>query len=494
MQIIPLCNRQIDRENSNLTIDTYSSYSNSIGFPVSLKERNSHLLVGQEQILSSNTQLSFEEILRLKNTLKEKKVQTQEEEDALRELLEQGGSHSVQAIIEQIAYGMCGIQGLTPEEYTSLQQFLQDIGFNVEEIDSLTDQMMTQSGAVSSITSILLQSKEYVQHSLGEEELYNIIPILRKISIGKYGNVKGELTSNNLVSELEHLLEDIQSITEQRTEHIENLSAFFTEEMQAILNRREQKNQALNNASTQTSTVVSAEELRFSRSATEEGISKIIQGSEQQESSFSEYTQEGEQGASSESESNLMQSRENMKFLFGNQVVVSGQSINTRGESISSSSRLLETQKAYILDTVQQSFISLQKDNSAQITLQLNPQELGNLQLQLQYYDGKMQAILRPEQSDVYHLLKEHSTYIMQSLQDQGVNIDAITVVENKGEWLQYQSSRENFSQSGDNNFQEKSFSQEQERRGRIRYFLDQIIRSNPSNVGKATRLLEVIA
>lgn len=492
MQIIPLNKMQATLANGSLSIDTYTSYSNPVGLAISLKEKNAHL-IKEEQEVSSSTRLSFEEILRLKNTIREKKKQTKEEEDALTALLEQGGSHSVQSLLEQMVDGVRGIQNLTPEEYISLQNFLQDIGFSVDEIESLTQQMTSESGILASIERILIQSKE----SAGSDAtgIENIIPLLRKIATGQYGASSAEeISGEQLISGLEGLLQDIKDIANQREGNIENLSAQLREEIEEIIRRREEKAQSNANASAQANTAVLAEEMKHTTSATDGVFSEFVEGSEQaEESEFSSLQDsEYEYGESNYNNGQSDNYHENSTALFGTNINIHGQPNSLVRNS--TGFNILESHKSYILDTVQQTFISLQKNNSAEIVLQLNPQQLGNIELQLQYHDGRMQAILRPDQQDVYQLLREQSSYIVRSLQEQGINIDAITVVENTSGWLQYQSSRENFSQSSQENVEERAFSQEQERQGRIRNILSQITKTELHTVQQRTRLLEVIA
>ncbi|MDE7469199.1 MAG: flagellar hook-length control protein FliK [Desulfovibrionaceae bacterium] len=497
MQIIPLDAVQSESGTTTLSINTYSSYSESVGFSVPLKEKNAHLIAQEGESVVPTTRLSFEEILRLKNTIQEKKKQNQGEEEALISLLEQGGSHTIESIIEQMVDGIRGLQALTPEEYVSLQNFLQDIGCSFEDIEKITDQMMTQSGVMQGVETIISRTKEYLENNPHIEGIYDITPILRKISMGQYEtpSYEGEISGNQLISKLENILEEIQDIAEQRELQIENLSAQLAEDIQEIVRRREEKAQSSANASTQGNSVVSAEEFKFTRSATEDGLSTLVTKDDKEESSHSQYSEDGlPQERNEQGYNDTIFTEQNNTTLFGKQVTIEYQNTSLFQKSLLGNHAILESHKNYILDTVQQSFISLKNTNSAEIILQLTPQELGNIELQLQYSDGRIQAVLRPDQRDVYHLLKEQSPHIMHSLQEQGVNIDAVTVVENTGEWLQYQSSREQFSHNSHENLQEQVLSQEHERKGRIRYLLGQLTKDSIKSVQNSTRLLEVVA
>lgn len=499
MQIIPVNTRESNIQSTLLGISTYSSYSNTVGVGSALLEKNSHLLLKSKERLSPRTQLSFEEVLRLKNTIQEKRKPTHEEKEALAAVLEQGGSCTVQELIEQMADGIGGIQGLNPEEYVSLQQFLQDIGYGAEDIERLTNQMMTKEGALQAIDEIVMQGKAYAGQCGAEAELYNVLPILRKVALGQYGNTTGHIviSPSELLSGLESILYDIEHMAADTAQRVENLSVAIADELEDILMQRGQREQNIAHASTMTQSSVTAEELRYTQSATKDAISAYIRSSNE-EQSFSEYSGNEQGDKEHILEYEMLANKNNMFSLAGHTITTYGGSPNMASMASLKSSilseHMLEGHAKYIMETVEQGFISLQNNKAAQITLQLNPQQLGHIQLQLQYHDGRMHAILRPEQHEIYQLLKEQSPHIMQALQEHGLNVDAVAVIEGKGEWLQYQSSREGFSHNADSNAEGKEELQIQERKGRIRNILERLVQGETPAIRRSTRLLEVVA
>lgn len=498
MQIIPQNNDDKRVKNGNLGLETYSSYTTPFGFEKVLAEKNAHLLPKREQLISSTTVLSFEDILRLKNTLSEKNQITQEEQEALMSLLEEGGKHNVAAMIEQMTQGVMGIQGITPEEYISLQQFLQEIGFSVDEITQITGKMNGKNISESLLEDIINKTKEYSKGLEENETIQNMIPVLRKIFTGQYGT-KNPVEAmqefkeiQKYITEAEAIIEEIRTTQAQKDGAIENLSATIMDELQSLLHQKESKEQAQAQASIRQPIATSAEELRFSKSASDGVLKEFIETTEKEKSEWrdSKENLSQEQNAKEFEQDHFLQNQ-SVKKQDNNSF-----SIRRIGsQRLEQNTHFSTIHKTEILQTVEQGFISIQNNKTAQITLQLNPQDLGKVELQLQYQDGRMQALLRPEQSEIYQLLKEQAPHIMQSLQEQGVKVDSITVVENKGEWLQYQSSRDDFSHTTEEHLQERAFSQEQERKGRIQHLLQQL---NQAKIAKepiqSRRLLEVVA
>ncbi|MEG2005181.1 MAG: flagellar hook-length control protein FliK, partial [Bilophila sp.] len=81
-----------------------------------------------------------------------------------------------------------------------------------------------------------------------------------------------------------------------------------------------------------------------------------------------------------------------------------------------------------VLSQVEQGMFSALRDGTKRLELQLNPHDLGSVNVQLISRNGEVSALLRPERPETASLLMQQMDQLRAHLEEQGVKVDKVDV------------------------------------------------------------------
>lgn len=372
--------------------------------------------------LSNNTQISYEEGIRLRNSLLEKGYITSNEAQMLTNLLYYGGTHTVEDIVDALQGKTQGFGALTPEEYVQLQQGLYTIGFSTEQITALNNAIMEHN------TDTVLQKLQDQLTAFMEESPNETVPNFIGIVQKLFGQQNSTTATLELVqTDPKTLLDDIQLLRQSGTEGMKNTTVNIdnVEQMLAkVLQYREGKDVYQQYSSNKTERNTDAHAIAREYAVSKKAIGEI--GIAESSETSDAQTTQGELAQGAEDSSLEWFAKNSDAFL-------SEQQRTTQIRTVVQAQHTRNTvpyQATTILEQVTAGFGSIRNNAARELIVELNPANLGKVEMVLQEHNGVMVATLRPEVKAVQNILEEYIPTLTKKLQEDGLKIEHIRVLE----------------------------------------------------------------
>ncbi|MGL4722343.1 MAG: flagellar hook-length control protein FliK [Desulfovibrionaceae bacterium] len=427
----------------SFSLQSFTSYiPKSITTP-DILEKNQDLAIKNKNTIPAGLLLTQEEALRLRNELLDKKKITQEEANALSYMFTFQGPHTLNSILEGITEAGKGLYNLSPEEHVEVQRLLQDLELSQEDISNFLQYMNTFS--YKEAWSLISSFKNPAQ-----EELFNqSLPLLKKLFLGESQNIHS-FSEKTMLSQ-DDASKITQEITDSLTKHSTNpdiVKENIFAELEILLQEREKFSSFLEHSSQKESLFMQAERFSKIHSMTENTHTQFTDPLSTKHSS--DFDNEENTQISQYVSKNLLSSEDSstqMDFngdtspekerafahiLFPKNTQILSGSKNTEV------SFTKELQKN-IFTLVENGFVEMKNEKMTSLLLQIKPNDLGTILLSLQFQDGKISALLKPEQYDVTKLLEKSIPSLSKSFEEQGIKVDSIIVAQKEHSFDQQQ-------------------------------------------------------